>query len=292
MLVTIATVSIVVIAAGWRIASPPDSAQPAVAPLPATGAPDPSSGIGAVAQGIDDGAESEGEEESVSPEVMRLGVALYATQCVTCHGADGSGVEGRGPTLLIEGTAAADFVLRTGRMPLPDPDLEARRLPVAYSEEEIVALVAYVGALGDGPEIPDVDPERGDAAEGGELYRLHCAACHVASGAGAPIGGGRHAPPLVESTPTQVGEAILVGPGAMPVFGELTAEEIDDIAAYVGALQRMDTTGATELGGIGPVAEGLAAWLLALVPLVALCRWIGEPRRVPEPSQPDTGVNT
>ncbi|MFN3220114.1 MAG: c-type cytochrome [Acidimicrobiales bacterium] len=238
------------------------------------------------------GHQLDGEDEPASAELLELGAALYATQCVTCHGADGSGVEGRGPSLLIEGAAAADFVLRTGRMPLPDPDLEARRLPVAYSEAEIVALVAYVGALGDGPAIPDVDPLRGDAAEGGVLYRLHCAACHVASGSGAPIGGGRHAPPLMESTPTQIGEAILIGPGAMPVFGELTAREIDDIAAYVGELQRMDTTGATELGGIGPVAEGLAAWLLAIVPLVALCRWIGEPRRVPEPSQPDTGVNT
>jgi ubiquinol-cytochrome c reductase cytochrome c subunit len=114
-------------------------------------------------------------------------------------------------------------------------------------------------------------------SRGAELYRLNCAACHVASGAGAVIGSGRTAPALTEATPTQVGEAILVGPGAMPVFGALSDRAIDDIAAYVLTLQEEGTTGAGALGGVGPVAEGLAAWLLGVLPLVALCRWIGSP---------------
>lgn len=210
--------------------------------------------------------------------VEALGQQLFRTQCSSCHGLDGLGVTDRGPSLEPEGEASADFVLRTGRMPIAAPDLQARPGPVRYSEEEIVALVDYVGRLGSGPDIPDVDAERGDAVAGGELFRLNCAACHVASGAGAPIGGGRHAPNLVQSSPTEIGEAILVGPGAMPVFGSFSEEDIDDVSAYVETLDEEGTTNASSFGGAGPVAEGLAVFILGLIPLVALTRWIGAPK--------------
>jgi ubiquinol-cytochrome c reductase cytochrome c subunit len=207
------------------------------------------------------------------------GAELFETQCSSCHGLDGRGVEGRGPTLEPEGEASTDFVLRTGRMPLAAPDLQADRGPVRYSEAEILALVDYVGSIGSGPDIPEVELDGADVANGGELFRLNCAACHVASGAGAPIGGGRVAPNVLRATPTELVEAIIVGPGSMPVFSELEPDELNDIAAYVQtALVEDDTTSATRFGGAGPVAEGLAAWLLVLLPLVALTRWIGRPK--------------
>jgi ubiquinol-cytochrome c reductase cytochrome c subunit len=223
-----------------------------------------------------------------------FGRELYETQCAACHGIDGAGVEDRGPTLETEGRASVDFVLRTGRMPLADPRMQAKPRPPRYTEEQIVALVDYAGALGDGPDIPDVDPARGDIASGSDLYRLNCAACHVASGAGAAIGGGRIAPDLVDSTPTQIGQAIRIGPGAMPVFGTFTDQDLDDVAAYIGVLREARTTAPDDFGGAGPVAEGLAAWLLALLPLVALTRWIGTPhegRDMPvEPAEEPEGI--
>jgi ubiquinol-cytochrome c reductase cytochrome c subunit len=206
-----------------------------------------------------------------------LGRELYATQCATCHGVDGQGVEDRGPELIDEGRASANFVLRTGRMPLANPSIQPGRGPVRYSEREIVALVDYVGAFGEGPDIPEVNADAGDLAQGGVLYRLNCAACHVTSGAGAAIGGGREAPALTSSTPTQIGEAILVGPGAMPVFDTFSPDDINDVAAYVLELQEQKTTAPDDFGGAGPVSEGLAAWLLGLLPLIALTRWIGTP---------------
>lgn len=207
------------------------------------------------------------------------GATLFLTQCSSCHGLDGRGVEGRGPTLEDEGEASADFVLRTGRMPMATTDRQAERGPVRYSEEEIVALVDYVASIGSGPDTPNIDIEGADVSNGGELYRLNCAACHVASGSGAPIGGGRQAPNVLEATPTEIGQAIVVGPGSMPVFGEFEPQELNDIAAYIHeALTEENTTSATRFGGAGPVAEGLAAWVLALIPLVALTRWIGRPK--------------
>jgi ubiquinol-cytochrome c reductase cytochrome c subunit len=212
-----------------------------------------------------------------APPDNDVGATLYAEGCASCHGVDGEGVEDRGPTLRTEGRAALNFVLRTGRMPLAAPDIEPMRAPVRYTEAEIVALVDFAGAFGDGPDIPVVDASAGDLAAGGELYRLNCAACHVASGAGAAIGGGREAPALTESTPTQIGEAVLVGPGAMPVFGTFSQQDINDVAAYIVDLQERDTTAPEDFGGAGPVAEGLAAWLLALLPIIAFTRWIGTP---------------
>ena len=239
-------------------------------------------GVAAVVFALGDTGTGRAAQLARQPD-LQLGAELYATQCAGCHGVGHDGVDGRGPSLLAEGEASTDFVLRTGRMPLASPTMQAQRGPVRYSDDEIRALVAYIGSIGDGPDIPDVDTARGDVADGGELYRLNCAACHVASLAGAPIGGGRQAPNLVRSTPTQVGQAIVVGPGAMPVFGSLEPADIDSIAAYVEALGEQNTTGPSRFGGAGPVAEGLAAWLLALVPLVALTRWIGSPRSGRDP---------
>ena len=131
-----------------------------------------------------------------------------------------------------------------------------------------------------GRQIPDVDPSRGDVASGGELFRINCAACHVASGAGTAIGGGRRAPSLMPSTATEIGEATIVGPGAMPVFAAFCEEDRNGLAAYISSLQEEnDDAGWRNFGGAGPVAEGLAVWLLALIPLVALTRWIGTPHR-------------
>jgi ubiquinol-cytochrome c reductase cytochrome c subunit len=223
-----------------------------------------------------------------------LGRELFETQCAACHASDGSGVEGRGPSLEEEGRASVDFVLRTGRMPLAAPDIQARRRPTRYTEEEIVALVDHVGAIGTGPDTPIVDASAGDLATGARLYQLNCAACHVASGSGAAIGGGREAPDLMRSTATEIGQAIRIGPGAMPVFGSFTDQDLNDVAAYVLDLQARQTTAPDDFGGAGPVAEGLAAWLLALLPLIALTRWIGTPhegRDAPvEPSEPAEGV--
>ena len=206
-----------------------------------------------------------------------LGADLFALQCAGCHGSDANGVTDRGPAIRDEGRAAVDFVLRTGRMPLADPYIQAQRGPVRYTEAQIVSLVDYVGQLGAGPDIPVVEIASADVPSGGALYRLNCAACHVASGAGAAIGGGRNAPSLMAASPTEIGEAIVVGPGAMPAFDSFSRQDVDDVAAYIGDLQRSDADGVKSFGGAGPVAEGLAAWLLMLLPLVALTRWIGTP---------------
>ncbi|MBS1844321.1 MAG: c-type cytochrome [Actinobacteria bacterium] len=205
------------------------------------------------------------------------GRALFEESCSSCHGFDGKGIKGQGPSLIHAGEAAADFYLRTGRMPLGQVGDEPLRGEPRYSNSQIEALVHYVGLLGDGPTIPNVDPSQGDVAEGMELFRDSCAGCHAISGKGGVAIGG-YAPPLGESTPTEVGEAIRVGPYLMPRFNEelISPKQVNSIAAYVKLTQEPEDAGGFGIGHIGPVPEGLVAWLAAIAALLLIARVIGE----------------
>lgn len=214
--------------------------------------------------------------------LLAEGRELYETGCSSCHGPDGGGVvapdgSARGPSLEDAGEAAAYFYLSTGRMPLANSEEQPRRKEPAYDDEEIAALVAYVGTLGDGPAIPDVDTTGADLAAGGEIYREDCQACHSASGSGGALSYGRAAPGLADATPTQVGAAVRVGPGQMPVFGPetISQEELNDLAAYVEYLRSPEDPGGLPIGRTGPIPEGFVAWLIGMVALLALVAWIG-----------------
>jgi ubiquinol-cytochrome c reductase cytochrome c subunit len=209
-------------------------------------------------------------------ELVRAGEELYLTGCVSCHGEGGNGVDGRGPPLIGVGAASADFYLGTGRMPASDSDAQPVRKQPAYTSEEIDALVAYVASLGGGPPIPNVDLENADVAAGGVLYRANCASCHNAAGIGGALSYGDSAPALDESTPVQVVQAMRIGPGQMPVFGEDVMDEqaANDIAAYVEHLRHPDDRGGLSLGRVGPITEGFIALLVGLGGLCAVGAWI------------------
>ncbi len=200
---------------------------------------------------------------------------VYLRDCATCHAPDGSGTS-RGPTLAGQGAAGVDFMLTTGRMPISDPHEKMRRSAPAYSPEMIAALDGYVAALQPGgPSIPSVDLASGSVTDGGSIYRAQCAACHQAAGEGGALLG-QNSPPLLESTPTQVAEAIRNGPGTMPVFGSdaVSDRDIASIAAYVAALQHVDDPGGRPLGHLGPLPEGAVA-LGAMAVMVFALRRIG-----------------
>ncbi|HTT95622.1 MAG TPA: c-type cytochrome [Solirubrobacterales bacterium] len=208
---------------------------------------------------------------------VATGRELFETGCSSCHGFEGEGVKGQAPSLVGAGEAAADFYLRTGRMPLDQVGEEPLRGEPRYSSAQIEALVAYVGSLGPGPTIPDVDPSKGSVSEGMELFTGSCAGCHGIGGKGGVAIGG-YAPPLGEATPTEVGEAVRVGPYVMPRFSErtITPEQLNSIAAYVALTQEPEDAGGFGIGHIGPVPEGLVAWLAALAALLLVARLIGE----------------
>jgi ubiquinol-cytochrome c reductase cytochrome c subunit len=210
------------------------------------------------------------------PALAARGRELFASGCAYCHGIDARGVAGKGPTLRGVGAAAADFYLATGRMPLSEPSQEPRRGPPAYTPAERRALVAYVASLG-GPGIPAVNPAAGDVRVGRERFADLCAGCHTIGGRGGVVPGAI-APALQQATAVQVAEAIRVGPHLMPLYPEAQVDqhELDSITRYVLSTRDPDDAGGWGLGNIGPVPEGMVAWLLAGTALLIVIRLVGE----------------
>jgi ubiquinol-cytochrome c reductase cytochrome c subunit len=209
------------------------------------------------------------------------GKGIYDSSCAACHGMQGEGTS-NGPALTDSGAAAADFMLRTGRMPLSAPGQPVTRGRPAFSEADIQALVAYVASFGNGPPIPAVQVnESADLAAGRAAYIANCAACHGAGGSGDAVGGGFVAPPVLDTAPTQVGEAIRIGPGVMPVFDsrQISDKDLSSIAAYLASLRERSSPGGLSVGGVGPVAEGYVAWLVYLTALLLVARWIERRRQ-------------
>ena len=211
------------------------------------------------------------------------GHVIYLRDCAWCHGAQGQGT-GTGPSLIGVGTASVDFMLSTGRMPIPEPETQPQRTQPAYTPEQIAALVTYLTTfVTGGPSIPTVDPASGNLGTGAQLYLENCAACHSSTGVGGALTNGLIAPPLDRSTARQVAEAMRLGgagyrSGHMPRFGADTFsdQDVNAIARYVLDLEHPRNRGGYDLGHLGPVVEGFAAWFGLLLALLLFVRWVGE----------------
>jgi len=218
------------------------------------------------------------------------GRQLYLEGCSSCHGLNAEGVSSadkensNGPGLIGVGAAAVDFQVGTGRMPLFGPGPQAPAGPkfteLAYTQDQINALAAYVASLGPGPAIPTAEMleyEDADLALGGELFRTNCSQCHNFAGKGGALTGGKYAPPVGNSEPVHIYEAMLTGPQSMPVFGERTIlpEQKQAIIKFIKTTAAEPNPGGLALGRIGPVTEGLIVWIVGLGALAAVAVWIG-----------------
>lgn len=223
--------------------------------------------------------------ELASAEDITAGEQLFQANCATCHGMNGEGQidsDGNtvGPSLIGVGAASVDFQVGTGRMPMQASGPQAQRKPAQFTEEQTAQLSAYVASLGPGPAIPTdemVDPALGDAANGGNIFRINCAMCHSASGAGGALTEGKWAPTLHGVEPKHVYEAMETGPQNMPVFNDnnLSMEDKRDVIAYLQALENNGSPGGYSLGQLGPVTEGLYAWTVILAILLGCAFWLG-----------------
>lgn len=214
------------------------------------------------------------------------GKGLFAVQCASCHGLNGEGQVTsviQGPPLTGVGAAAVDFQVGTGRMPLSNAGVaQAPVHPVRFTDAEIAALAAYVATLGPGPAIPDPSQydtsgvSQEDIARGGELFRTNCSACHNFEGAGGALPGGKYAPSLLGTSNQHIYEAMITGPQQMPVFNDnvLRPEDKKAIIAYLNDLHSRPNQGGLNLGGLGPVSEGLWGWIVGLGSLMIVAIWI------------------
>jgi ubiquinol-cytochrome c reductase cytochrome c subunit len=223
------------------------------------------------------------------PAQIAHGEQLYNNACITCHGTNLQGVQGRGPSLIGVGAAAVYFQVSTGRMPQAREQAEGlRKAPVPELDpntdegrQNLQALAAYVQAHGGGPQLP---AERGtaligdDPAKGADTFRLNCASCHSFVGRGGVLTRGKYAPILNQATPEQIYAAMLTGPSAMPTFSDrsITPGEKKDIIAYLLSVRgQRNSPGGYNLGDIGPSAEGMTAFVIGMVALVGITVWLG-----------------
>jgi ubiquinol-cytochrome c reductase cytochrome c subunit len=236
-------------------------------------------------------APAQATEQQSDTELVAEGRKLFLVGCAFCHGQNGEGVRTQngnqlGPSLVGVGAAAVDFQVGTGRMPMQAPTQQAPRKDVVYSDDEIEALAAYVASLGPGAAIPDesdysiegMSEEEREAAitRGGQIFLTNCTACHNFQGNGGAMPRGGYAPKIRGVEPKYIYEAMLTGPQSMPSFSNdnLTPDQKRDVIAYLESLEEDPEYGGFGLGGLGPVTEGLAAWLVGIGLLVGAAAWI------------------
>jgi ubiquinol-cytochrome c reductase cytochrome c subunit len=171
-------------------------------------------------------------------------------------------------------------------MPMAAPGAQAPRKEVVYTQHEIDALAAYVASLGPGPAVPDEseysidgmsEEERQEAlTRGGEIFLSNCSACHNFEGSGGAMPQGGYAPNLHGVEERYIYEAMLTGPQNMPNFtnGNLTPDEKRDVIVYLKSMENNPGYGGFSLGGLGPVSEGLFAWVVGIGGCIAFAVWI------------------
>jgi ubiquinol-cytochrome c reductase cytochrome c subunit len=234
--------------------------------------------VGGLYAGFAPGMQATAQDAPSQADIDR-GKAIFDASCISCHGRNGQGVEDMGPSLIGVGSAAVEFQVATGRMPLARQEAQAERKTPLYTREEAQWIGEYIQSLGGGPELP-IESEAamadGDVARGGTLFRVNCSSCHAFGAGGGALSSGKAAPSMEESTPRDIWAAMLTGPQNMPVFGnnQLSPEEKRDIIAYVQNLQTDPDPGGWGIGRIGPVTEGLAVFLIGMVALVFATLWI------------------
>lgn len=219
-----------------------------------------------------------GAEDTPLSAQAEEGKRLYETTCISCHGRNAQGVLDRGPSLIGVGSAAVEFQVGTGRMPLARQEAQAVRKQPELSLEDARKIGQYIQELGGGPQLPAGDNlhANGDVARGGELFRINCSSCHAFSAAGGALSSGKNAPSMEKATDRDLYAAMLTGPQNMPVFGDnqLTPQEKQDIIAYVQNLRSDQDPGGWGMGRYGPVPEGLAIFLVGVVALIFTTLWI------------------
>ena len=218
------------------------------------------------------------EDTSTLSGAAQQGQVLYDSSCISCHGRNAQGVPDKGPSLIGVGSAAVEFQVTTGRMPLTQQQNQADRKKPVFSDDQARDIGAYIEAIGGGPQLPDGNDfhSDGNVASGGELFRVNCSSCHAFGMGGGALSSGKYAPSLNDATDRQIYAAMLTGPENMPVFGDnqLSPQEKQDIIAYVRHQTDDQDPGGWGIGRLGPVPEALVIFLVGLVSLIFASLWI------------------
>lgn len=153
-------------------------------------------------------------EEPVAQPDPVAGQALFATTCVSCHGADGKGLPPVFPS--VQGATAADLIAAIGAASGTMPTIGASLTPA-----QIQDLGAYMSTLA-----PQADLAAGEA-----LFKASCAACHGADGSGGVV-----SKPVIGKTADDLSAIIATGATMKAIGASLTSDQIRDLGAFMSNL--------------------------------------------------------
>jgi ubiquinol-cytochrome c reductase cytochrome c subunit len=213
---------------------------------------------------------------AATSSLATVGQQLYLQSCSSCHGPGGEGTT-QGPAIAGLGAADFDFQMSTGRMPLAQPGTQGVPKPPVLTSDQIAAIVAFLVSIDPGGvPVPTVNPATGNLSEGAQVYVQNCAACHSSSANGGAVGP-QVAPDLHHATPTQIAEAVRIGPGTMPNFDNtvINDSQLASLVRYVLYLRAPEHPGGLSLGSFGPIVEGFVALCIGIAAMVLVSRYIG-----------------
>jgi cytochrome c oxidase cbb3-type subunit 3 len=159
------------------------------------------------------------------PAQIAHGKALYAVNCVSCHGVDLRGGDLGGPNLLRSEVALSD---QNGEMIVPiiqGARRDAGMPAIPISQEDSAAVAAYIrsvletiGVQGRPPSVGQAAPSVlvGDATAGQAYFAAKCASCHSATGDLQGIAARITDPKLLQTTWVSGGRRRFERPGAAP----------------------------------------------------------------------------
>lgn len=203
------------------------------------------------------------------PNSAPNGAQIFAQRCSTCHGDRGQGISVpsgiAGPSLQAvheHGDVVAAMQIGPSHMP---------RFAYVLSMREMDAVADYVTQ-----ELATIPVMQGEIGQGGELYRAYCGPCHhAAARGGVMVYTGVDAPDISHKSPALIAGAIRWGPGPMPSFPPtvLNDKQLWSIVDYVQLMKKPPQPGGNALHWMGPVPEGLVAWVTVFV-LIGVVGWI------------------
>jgi len=183
------------------------------------------------------------------------GAKLYARNCATCHGENGSG--GIGVPLSLpsfQATVSNAYLHNTIRLGRPGRVMP----PSGLSDDEIEAVVSFIRSWSRAPAPVFSDqPVTGNAARGRQLFTAQCASCHGANGEGGRGTGVTYSRPrdqqimapalnnpgfLASASDSIIKKTLMRGREGTPMTSflkkGLKSKDIDDIVSYVRSFEK------------------------------------------------------
>lgn len=176
------------------------------------------------------------EEIAGNPEVRKMGMRMFATECAQCHGSDARGSYGfpdltDGDWIFGGSPEAIETSIRKGRQ---------AAMPAwgdVIGEEGVTNVTAHLMQL-NGREADEAQ-----AVAGATVFKTYCSACHAADGSGNVALGApnlRNGIWLYGGTTDQISHSVRAGrKGVMPSHEDtLSEDKIHILTAYVYGLSQ------------------------------------------------------